>query len=557
MPDISVGEPRVHRQSTEIFDRPHTGNRLPGSRCRLRSDGAQITGFKDQEHPIRCQSAAPNGSAHGSGSVKTAGQVDPFNPCNKGSPPPPPPLLQTPPSMPASCLAASAGLFPARPSNKRGERRFELVGHSPNFMELKVHHSRQSHDRDGCLQHRLGCPVRQPAEGRTVVSDRGENAHQLPRASRSNLGISGICQEAGEHPGSSQDGEHVCPDVHQQDGRYSLPRPQSAHQGSLDLVPSQEHHPQGLSPSTCSQREGRRGIKEHERSYRLDAQQGNIQEISNTVWTPGHRFVSVETDETTFDFCQLAARPTGSGDRRLLNELERSEGIRQAPLALDQSSFTSSQGTSGNHCSGGASVENPSLVLPTVGVADRDTPQTSQDKKTDSANTPSQLPRHTTPPSRVAYLRARFSAERILPQASSLLLASWREKSGRTYDSLFGKWASWCVEVNIDPTSGNITGVVNFLANLFHRGYQHRSLCSYRSAISSLREKVDRQPIGSQTSLFSNMGRIGGYKPYRVPGRQPEPGFRRPDTEACDASGTVKAIQIDRPDKSGHPFQTL
>ena len=61
----------------------------------------------------------------------------------------------------------------------------------------------------------------------------------------------------------------------------------------------------------------------------------------------------------------------------------------------------SSQGTSGNHCAGGAGVENPNLVFPTVGVADRDTPQTSQDKEPDSANTPSQLPRHTIPPSRV------------------------------------------------------------------------------------------------------------------------------------------------------------
>ena len=329
------------------------------------------------------------------------------------------------------------------------------------------------------------------------VSHRGENAHQLPRASGSNLGNSGICQEAGKYPGSSPDGQHVCPDVHQQDGRYSLPQSQSAHQGSLDLVPSQEHHPQGLSPSGCSQREGRRGIQDHERSFRLDALQGNIQENSNTVWTPGHRFVCVETDETTSDLCQLAARPTGSGDRRVLNELERSEGIRQPPLALDQSSFMSSEGTRGNHCAGGAGVENPSLVFPTVGVADRDTPQTSQDKEPDSANTPSQLPRHTTPPSRVAYLRARFSAERISPQASSLLLASWREKSGRTYDSLFGKWASWCVERDIDPISGDITSVVNFLADLFHQGYQHRSLCSYRSAISSVHEKVDGQPIGS------------------------------------------------------------
>ena len=39
--------------------------------------------------------------------------------------------------------------------------------------------------------------------------------------------------------------------------------------------------------------------------------------------------------------------------------------------------------------------------------------------------------------------------------------------------------------------------MVNFLADLFHQGYQHRSLCSYRSAISSVHEPVDGQPIGS------------------------------------------------------------
>ena len=146
---------------------------------------------------------------------------------------------------------------------------------------------------------------------------------------------------------------------------------------------------------------------------------------------------------------------------------------------------------------GGAGVENPSLVFPTVGVADRDTPRTPQDKEPESANTPSQRPRHTTPPSHVASLRARFSAERISPQASSFLPASWREKSGRTYDSLFGKWASWCVEQDIGPISGDITGVVNFLADPFQQGYQHRSLCAYRSAISSVHEEVDGQSIGS------------------------------------------------------------
>ena len=38
--------------------------------------------------------------------------------------------------------------------------------------------------------------------------------------------------------------------------------------------------------------------------------------------------------------------------------------------------------------------------------------------------------------------------------------------------------------------------MVNFLAHLFHQGYQYRSLNSYRSAISSVHEKVDGYEVG-------------------------------------------------------------
>ena len=65
----------------------------------------------------------------------------------RAAPPPPPPLLQKPPSITASCKAY-AGLLSALCSKKRCERGFELVCHSPCFMEREVHHSRQSRSND-------------------------------------------------------------------------------------------------------------------------------------------------------------------------------------------------------------------------------------------------------------------------------------------------------------------------------------------------------------------------------------------------------------------------
>ena len=74
---------------------------------------------------------------------------------------------------------------------------------------------------------------------------------------------------------------------------------------------------------------------------------------------------------------------------------------------------------------------------------------------------------------------------------TSLVLKSWRTKTNKSYDSLFGKWHSWCCARGSDPFSGPIKEVVDFLANLHNKGYQ--SLDSYHSAISWLH--VGQHPL--------------------------------------------------------------
>ena len=72
--------------------------------------------------------------------------------------------------------------------------------------------------------------------------------------------------------------------------------------------------------------------------------------------------------------------------------------------------------------------------------------------------------------------RQRFQSKEISEEGTELLLASWRQKSSKSYDSLFGKWVDWCNQRHSDPVSGPINEVVNFVAHLFKEGYQYRSL---------------------------------------------------------------------------------
>ena len=71
----------------------------------------------------------------------------------------------------------------------------------------------------------------------------------------------------------------------------------------------------------------------------------------------------------------------------------------------------------------------------------------------------------------------------------------------KSYDSLFGRWNRWCTERGSNPFSGPVSEVANFLATLYQESYQYNSVNAYRSAISSVHEKVDGVPVGQHPIL--------------------------------------------------------
>ena len=100
--------------------------------------------------------------------------------------------------------------------------------------------------------------------------------------------------------------------------------------------------------------------------------------------------------------------------------------------------------------------------------------------------------------SHIAYLRKRCRGQFLSEEATDLILKLWRAKTNKSYDSLFTKWERWCSERDSDPISGPVTEVANFLAYLFKGGYQYGSINSYRSAISSVHDRIDGTTVGQK-----------------------------------------------------------
>ena len=101
----------------------------------------------------------------------------------------------------------------------------------------------------------------------------------------------------------------------------------------------------------------------------------------------------------------------------------------------------------------------------------------------------------------LAYLRESYTSKGFSSEASDLMLSSWRPKTNSNYGSSFTRWASWCKQRDRDRLSGPVSDIVNFLAELFSKGYQYQSLNSYRSAISSVHERTDGFSVGQHPTI--------------------------------------------------------
>ena len=149
--------------------------------------------------------------------------------------------------------------------------------------------------------------------------------------------------------------------------------------------------------------------------------------------------------------------------------------------------------TTGQDGFASSSMENTTVVPNSPVHTDR-LPQTHHPRGGDN-DQPDSSP-NVTSISRMAYLRKRYRDQKLSDEATDLMLSSWRSNTNKSYDSLFSKWSSWCTSRGSDPISGPITEVLNFLANLYKEGYQYSSINSYRSAISSVHEKIDGYNTG-------------------------------------------------------------
>ena len=347
-----------------------------------------------------------------------------------------------------------------------------------------------------CLSPGLGGSLQWHKDRGSMGPTRAGDAHKLPRATGCNPGSEDIPEGPFGNVSAIAAGQPDSRSIHQQHGGYSVLPADGPHQSPVDVGSVQRHHPGCRVHTRGSECCGGCRVQVNAGQNRLETSPQVVPRDQPEVGTTASGSICISPIHPTISLLQLETRPIGRGNECIQPEMGNIQRLCEPSMVLSRQSSVSSAATASPGNTGGPSVEGPAVVSCSVGNAVRLSTATSSHIEPIPTDIRCQSDGSGTPASRMAYLRQKFGGGNLSEAAKELLLTSWRSKTSKAYDSHFKKWLGWCTEWGLDPVSGPISDVANFLADLHAQGYQTSSLNAYRSAISSVHDRVDDMDVG-------------------------------------------------------------
>ena len=269
------------------------------------------------------------------------------------------------------------------------------------------------------------------------------------------------------------------------------------------MVHVSEHLTSSQPPSRTPQHSSGYRVQDDKGQMGLAITPQNLPEDQSEMGSICSGPVCIQTHTPTASIFQLETRSSGSSDRCLPSSVAITDKLCKPSLGSNIESPIGNQPPTSRSCDCSSSLEESVLVsssaIPTIRLSPPHNISTRSTAVPGVSVTSIPAPGSTA--GRMAHLRNFCQAEKFSKQASELLLASWRDKSTKAYNSLFHKWECWCVQRDRNPISGPVADIANFLAELYQDGYAYSSLNSYRSAISSVHEHIEGYPVGQHPQI--------------------------------------------------------
>ncbi|XP_060584890.1 uncharacterized protein LOC132740864 isoform X1 [Ruditapes philippinarum] len=115
----------------------------------------------------------------------------------------------------------------------------------------------------------------------------------------------------------------------------------------------------------------------------------------------------------------------------------------------------------------------------------------------------------------MSYIRKSFESRELSEKSVEIIMASWRRSTKKQYSCYINKWVLFCRERQSNIFQTSIDFVIEFLTELFNKGYSYETLNSARSALSMLCESHEGYNVGSHPLVVRYMTGVYNLRPTR------------------------------------------
>ena len=110
-------------------------------------------------------------------------------------------------------------------------------------------------------------------------------------------------------------------------------------------------------------------------------------------------------------------------------------------------------------------------------------------------------------------VREQVRARGVSAEGADIIMASWTAGTEKKNRPHFRRWSQFCSRWNINSINPNVSDIINFLSDTFHRNVRYESVNTARSALSSLGIVVDGCRAGNHPLVLRFMKGVFNLRP--------------------------------------------
>lgn len=388
----------------------------------------------------------------------------------------------------------------------------------PSKWQASENNTIRLDDSDRCLNSGLGGSLSGNFHRRNMVDSGEELPHKCVRVVSSKISSTNFFEKPCPKNNSFTNRQHDSIELSPKNGGNEKSGYGENSQRNMEFPFFERDHDYCRISSKQAECSSGLGVSKHCRSERLAVGSSTVFTTNTNKTTTRDRSICLPSESSVKTVHVVAARPKQCGNRRTSTGVGGSVRLCVSSILSDNQNSQESGPRGVSSSFDNTNLAKSAMVFSSVGNVNSESSTSvyasTSFNKCSGTNTPASKTK-TTEASGLDCFRQCLASEGLSEKATDLITNSRRRGSISNYQSAWRKWTGWCMQQQADPVRCDVNIIANYLAMLFHKGFEYSTINGHRSAISAYHNPINSVNVGEHPRICSLMTGVFNLRPTK------------------------------------------